>query len=303
MSTSDSHERGSADKGRKRQRDRDNQRRKRLKEKEVLLSLQNENTSLKQQVRLLSEGFTSSKDARHLSDMLEEITAQNEALRKQVASVNEFVTSWTSLDRDGCQRKDSRNTQKSTSYAGTNTLNGGRPTDTYAAPTNDYNDTVLPITELNVRRTLSVTFRNAPKQSTQNETKSGQPSLDVHPIPKWQRLPALSSDYEGCGRPFDFAIQLLQSQPEFAKFCTPYPKIIDLMLGGSLNELANAIFRITAQSTIRRPERIAINWNGYLFIRVGCFCQRSLTSLWLTKVMYSGQLNHLQKVTVDFHLH
>jgi hypothetical protein len=292
MSASDSHEPSGVDKGRKRQRDRDNQRRKRLKEKEVLLNLQNENASLKQQVKLLSQGSTSSEDARHLSDMLEEMTAQNEALRKQVAAVNEFVTSWTALNRDGCQQNESSNSQMSTSYAGTNISNGGSFTYVNshdAASTSNYNDNVLPITELNDRKTLSITFCNAPKQSEGNELNTSQPSK-VHSIAEWQRLPVLVSDYDGCGRPFDFAIQLLQNQPDFAKFCTPYPKLLDLMLGGSLNELANAVFRVLAQSTIRRPERIAVSWNGYLFMRVRDSCHGTpLLSCWLTDLMCSGQ--------------
>lgn len=274
MSTYDFHEPSSVDKGRKRQRDRDNQRRKRLKEKEVLLNLQNENASLKHQVRLLSEGSTSSEDARHLSAMLDEMTAQNEALRKQVAFVNEFVASWTSLNRDGCQRNDSKISQKFTPRDGSNTSNGRSPTYANshdAAPTNDYDDTSLPINELDDGKTLSVTFCNAPRQPETNDSTTGRPP-EVHSIAQWQRLPVLVSDYEGCGRPFDFAIELLQNQPDFAKFCTPYPKILDLLLGGSLNELANAVYRVLAQSTIRRPERIAIGWNGYLFIRASHLC-------------------------------
>lgn len=262
------HERGSTDKGRKRQRDRDNQRRKRFKEKEVLLNLQNENASLKQQVRLLSEGTTSSEDARSLSDMLKEMTAQNEALRKQVAAVNEFVDSWTSLGTDGCQRHDSKFTQKSAPCDDSNISN--RASSAYAkshdaGPITDYNDAFLNTTGLEDGKTLSIKFCNAPKRPQTNEANAGDPQDD------WQRLPILVSDYEGCGRPFDFAIGLLQSQPDFAHFCTPYPKILDLLLGGSLNELANAVFRVLARSTIRRPERIAISWNGYLFIRVGHF--------------------------------
>jgi hypothetical protein len=303
MSTSHSHEANTVDKGRKLQRDRDNQRRKRLKEKEVLLNLQNENASLKQQVRLLSEGSTSSEDARHLFDMLEEITAQNEALRKQVAAVDEFVASWTALNRDGCQQNASKTTQKFTPSDDSNISNRG--SSTYAnshdaAPTNDYNDTFLPMTELDDRKTLSITFCNAPKQSEANESNTGRLS-EVHSIAQWQRLPVLISDYEGCGRPFDFAIELLQNQPDFAKFCTSYPKILDLLLGGSLNELANAVFRVLARSTIRRPERIAISWNGYLFIRVGHPCYNLL--LLVTEIMYSGQSNHLLKVIIESHLH
>ncbi|KAI7969823.1 hypothetical protein EIK77_006771 [Talaromyces pinophilus] len=271
MPTSDPHEPSSVDKGRKRQRDRENQRRKRLKEKEVLLNLQNENASLKHQVRLLSKGPSSSEDARHLSDMLEEITAQNEALRKQVAAVNDFVTSWTSLNGDGCQRNDPNTTQKIKSRDGSNISNRASPTYANshdAPPTNGYNDTSLPISELENRKTLSITLCNASKQPETNDSTAGQPP-EVDSIAEWRRLPVHFSDYDGCRRPFDFAIELLQNQPDFAKFCTPYPKVLDLLLGGSLNELANAVFRVLAQSTIRRPERIAISWNGYLFIRVG----------------------------------
>lgn len=281
MPTSDSHEPSSVDKGRKRQRDRENQRRKRLKEKEVLLSLQNENAGLKQQVRLLSKGSSSSEDARHLSDMLEEITAQNESLRKQVAAVNDFVTSWTSLTGDGCQRNDSKTTHKITSRDRSNMSNGASPTyanSRDAPPTNGYNDTSLPISELEDKKTLSITFCNVPKQPETNDSTAGQPP-EVHSIAEWQRLPVHFSDYEGCRRPFDFAIELLQNQPDFAKFCTPYPKVLDLLLGGSLNELANAVFRVLAQSTIRRPERIAISWNGYLFIRVGHPCYNAFSFL------------------------
>lgn len=303
MSTSNYHERGSADKGRKRQRDRDNQRRKRLKEKEILLNLQNENASLKQQVGLLSAGSNSSEEARHISDMLEEITAQNEALRKQVAAVNEFVTSWTSLGTDGCQRHNTKFTQKLTPRDRLNILN--EASSIYAnshdaAQTTDYDDAFLPTPELDDGKTLSITICNAPKQPETNKSNTGQPS-EKYSTAEWQRLPVLISDYEGCGRPFDFAIELLQSQPDFAKFCTPYPKILDILLGGSLNELANAVFRVLAQSTISRPERIAISWNGYLFIRVSHFC--CIYFFTLMEIMYSGQSSRLLKVMVEFHLH
>ncbi|QKX61359.1 uncharacterized protein TRUGW13939_08507 [Talaromyces rugulosus] len=263
MSSPKRRETTTIDQGRKRERDRENQRRKRLKERETILGLQNENRNLQQQVRILSQSSTSSEDARHLSDKLREITSENEALKKHVTVVNEFMASSDKVILPLTGITDTKTLSImfcDGSEQSSNSNSNPRP-DTEKA---SYNNAENSYSQAG-RDLLS---SSSPSSSREYSTESFTDlSLsNVLSLAEWQRLPVQINTHD-CGKPLDFAIRQVRDQSDFAKFCTPYPKVVDLMLGGSLNELANTFFRITSQSVMRRPERLAISWNSYLFSR------------------------------------
>jgi hypothetical protein len=60
----------------------------------------------------------------------------------------------------------------------------------------------------------------------------------------------------------------LKSKPEQFGIFDLEPTALDLLFGGSLNELANAVFEATAQIPSRRTEKLAINYLDYLMARV-----------------------------------
>jgi hypothetical protein len=98
-------------------------------------------------------------------------------------------------------------------------------------------------------------------------------------LPVWQRLPAnideesqQGSVYGACSDLYGSVIREMQGSPEKLKLCDPEPKAIDLLFGGSLNRLANAISESTSDNHLsRRPEKVAINWTCYLMCRVSPF--------------------------------
>jgi hypothetical protein len=88
-------------------------------------------------------------------------------------------------------------------------------------------------------------------------------------IPAWERLPP-NTDVHKCFDPFGSAIRRLKSKPERLELYDPEPTALDLLFGGSLNELANVVFEATAQIPSRRTEKLAINYLDYSMARVRC---------------------------------
>ncbi|KIX03609.1 uncharacterized protein Z518_07162 [Rhinocladiella mackenziei CBS 650.93] len=86
-------------------------------------------------------------------------------------------------------------------------------------------------------------------------------------LPEWQRLPAKTEGLRKCLDPLGPMVQHLRTSPELFELCSPQPQALDLMFGGSLNELANAIFQSTTHTPLRRPEKLAATWMNYLITR------------------------------------
>jgi hypothetical protein len=86
-------------------------------------------------------------------------------------------------------------------------------------------------------------------------------------IPAWERLPPNTKVHK-CFDPFGSAIRQLKSKPGQFSIFDLEPTALDLLFGGSPNELANAVFEATAQIPSRRTEKLAINYIDYLMARV-----------------------------------
>lgn len=83
---------------RKRQRDKQNQRQKRKREKDTVQELQRRNASLERQVEVLQGG--GDKTVQDLLTTVRLLRARNEALTKRLSRANDFVTSWTSENKE-----------------------------------------------------------------------------------------------------------------------------------------------------------------------------------------------------------
>lgn len=86
------------------------------------------------------------------------------------------------------------------------------------------------------------------------------------PLHKWAPSPG--------GRPWSRGVRLAsffqetQSCPEIVSVCTPRPKVIDILFGGSKNLLANMIVAEVAKEALLLPEKFATSWALYVYCRV-----------------------------------
>jgi hypothetical protein len=91
--------------------------------------------------------------------------------------------------------------------------------------------------------------------------------------PEWLRFPLLSfSPLPGpqhllLNDKFGSVIQRLRTTPNIADSLPATPKVLDLLFGGSRNELANLIVSTLAPYPLLPPEKFAISWLIYLHFR------------------------------------
>ncbi|KAI4602017.1 hypothetical protein KJ359_010883 [Pestalotiopsis sp. 9143b] len=118
-------------------------------------------------------------------------------------------------------------------------------------------------------------------QSSQIHVGTETPMIAIAPdsltkllnSPAWMRLPVMSRSPLPPPRlllqndRFSSVIENLKSNPNIADTLPPTPKVLDLMFGGSHNELANLIVSVLASYPILPPERFAISWLIYVFFR------------------------------------
>jgi hypothetical protein len=90
---------------------------------------------------------------------------------------------------------------------------------------------------------------------------------DILGLLEHQRLP-VSSPCRKCFDPFGPIVRQMRRSPDQFEMCTAEPNAWDLVLGASLNPLANAIFDFTAPVIMRRTEKLAIAWISYMLTRV-----------------------------------
>lgn len=118
-------------------------------------------------------------------------------------------------------------------------------------------------------------------QSSQGHVGVKTPMIAIAPdsltkllnTPAWMRLPLMSRS--PLPPPilllqndrFSSIIEHLKSTPNIADSLPPTPKVLDLLFGGSRNELANLIVSVLAPYPILPPERFAISWLIYVFFR------------------------------------
>lgn len=76
--------------------------------------------------------------------------------------------------------------------------------------------------------------------------------------------PRLLIHSEGYG----LLIERLRNTPDLLGLCPEVPKVLDLLFGGSKNLLANAIALELVPYPLLPPEKFAISWLNYLFVRV-----------------------------------
>lgn len=102
---------------------------------------------------------------------------------------------------------------------------------------------------------------------------------EILTLPEWLRMPPTAPPTKTCFDPFGPIIQEMRKSIHLFKLCSPEPAALDLVLGGSLNELANAVHRATLHDPLRRTEKFAINWMSYLVARVRLFRIDNLPSI------------------------
>lgn len=94
--------------------------------------------------------------------------------------------------------------------------------------------------------------------------------------PAWLRLPALTFSPSPAPRllirneVFETAIRRLRADPDFVSTSPKVPKVMDLLFGGSRNELANLVSSELTPHALLPPERFATAWILYIMLRV-CF--------------------------------
>lgn len=92
--------------------------------------------------------------------------------------------------------------------------------------------------------------------------------------PKWLRLPmhglSLTSDAQRCVRGGDLSgfIRIIRDDTAQKSHCPAHPRVIDILFGGSTNPLANLIATACSREAISPPEKFAVSWFLYLYIRV-----------------------------------
>ena len=92
--------------------------------------------------------------------------------------------------------------------------------------------------------------------------------------PEWMRLPY--NTIEPCPSPgsmkrgdrFAPILAELRSDPTLLAACDEVPKVLDLLFGGSSNQLANLIEPETSLEPTLPPERFAVGWLIYIYVRV-----------------------------------
>jgi hypothetical protein len=115
--------------------------------------------------------------------------------------------------------------------------------------------------------------------STQGQDISVPLSLfeSVLRTPEWMRIPNLNFSQISSARPWIRGDRLgpfvrrIRSDPEAEALCPPQPKTIDILFGGSKNVLANLIAGEVAKEALLPPEKFAISWMLYLYVKVWCF--------------------------------
>ncbi|KAI0600327.1 hypothetical protein F4775DRAFT_590655 [Biscogniauxia sp. FL1348] len=136
-------------------------------------------------------------------------------------------------------------------------------------------DTLLAATHHNPT-TMTSRSSSVPSSSATGPTMitlALEPLTELLSTPEWKRLPLitfsplppplllLQSDKVGS------VIQRLKSTPGVATLLPATPKALDLLFGGSCNELANLIVSVLAPYPLLPPEKFAIAWLVYLYLR------------------------------------
>lgn len=92
--------------------------------------------------------------------------------------------------------------------------------------------------------------------------------------PRWLRLPihglSLNSDAQRCVRGSNLSVFISKIRDDTAQksHCPAHPQVIDILFGGSTNPLANTIATACSREAISPPEKFAVSWALYMYLRV-----------------------------------
>ncbi|KAH6649044.1 hypothetical protein BKA67DRAFT_576630 [Truncatella angustata] len=226
---------------RKRERDKLNQRNKRQREREHIAALEEKIRSLEQELRnatLCQQSSTETEDQGQL-------TYLDAATRPPGDITSGQLQSWRTL-------------------TGTISINSSP-----AIPVAALSDTNQS-TETSVAQSTVTDRSSSPGLVV---TLSLEPLGKLLATPDWLRLPLLTFSTLSAPRVllpnerFGSVIEHLRCTPNVAMLLPVKPKVLDMLFGGSRNELANLIVSALAPYPVLPPEKFAIGWLMYLYFR------------------------------------
>jgi hypothetical protein len=252
---------------RKRERDKQNQQRKRMREKDAMEELERRNVYLEWQIKMLNGGPQT--DIHDLTQTVDALRAQNIDLSRKMKQVDDFARQWVGQSGYASQNA-SDNYQRMVAprnHDSFEKLNGNSM---------DLSATRLHLSDHRSAGTMEHNDRHcadSPSMTLQPAVDFGQVMVSISRLdsilgsPPWQRLPA-HSIADRCFDPYGPTVNEMRRSPEKFRMCGIEPKAVDLLLGGSSNELANATYQCTMLILNRRTEKLAIQWTTYMLARV-----------------------------------